>query len=171
MVAFRRFWARADSPSIEDAAGIFLWGTVGLGLIVFAFDDFLTIHEHLGAFIAALLPVPILTNNVDDFITLSYGFAGLSLLFAFRGELPAPRASSALLIAGVAASALMLFTDAFGVGPVAALEFPSQVGAVALLLSAMLVRNRELRTAAQPARPGVAVLGEATFAAPYELAA
>ena len=171
VVAFRRFWARADSPSIEDAAGIFLWGTVGLGLIVFAFDDFLTIHEHLGAFIAALLPVPILTNNVDDFITLSYGFAGLSLLFAFRGELLAPRASSALLIAGVAASALMLFTDAFGVGPVAALEFPSQVGAVALLLSAMLVRNRELRTAAQPARPGVAVLGEATFAAPYELAA
>ena len=77
---------------------------------------------------------------------------GLGLLFAFRAELRAPRASSVLLVAGAVASAAMLFTDAFGFGPVAALEFPSQVTAVALLLSAMLVRSRELALEAEPLR-------------------
>ena len=151
VVVFRRFWARGVAPSIEEGAGIFLWGAVGLGLIAFAFDDAFGIHERLGGLIEAVAPLP-LVNNVDDAITLSYGLIGLGLLFAFRDELRAPRASSVLLVAGAVASAAMLFTDAFGSGPVAALEFPSQVTAVALLLSAMLVRNRELAWEAEPAR-------------------
>ena len=86
VLVFRRFWARGVAPSIEEGAGIFLWGAVGLGLIAFAFDDAFGIHESLGGLIEAVAPLP-LVNNVDDAITLSYGLVGLGLLFAFRAEL------------------------------------------------------------------------------------
>ncbi|MEE8422607.1 MAG: hypothetical protein V3S31_07500, partial [Dehalococcoidia bacterium] len=65
----------------------------------------------------------------------------------FRHELFAMRASSVLLLAGVAASVLMLGTDAYGHGVLTTLEFPSQVAAVALLMLAHLTRYIEVRAA------------------------
>ena len=67
------------------------------------------------------------------------------MLALFRHELFAVRASSALLVAGVAAAALMLGTDAYGHGFVRWLEFPAQVFAGALLLLAHLTRYLEVR--------------------------
>ena len=146
VLVFRRFWSprRAAARSVEDSAGVFLWGAVGLGLIVFAVDDFFGVHEAVGAFGAQTLHIPIVTNNIDDFVTLGYGLGGLVLLYLFRHEVFALRASLALFIAAVAASAVMLGTDAFGFGPLRWFEFPSQVTAVALFLATMLVRHREL---------------------------
>ncbi len=87
------------------------------------------------------------TNNADDIMTLMYGVAGLIVLAVFRHELFEARTSSALLIAGVLAAGLMLGTDAFAVGFIKVLEFPAQVGAVALLLLASTVRYVEVHAA------------------------
>ena len=168
LLAFRLFWrAAADRARTAEAAGIFLWGVTGLGLIGFAFDDFLGLHERAGDWISDHVGVmPLLTNNVDDFITLGYGVVGLAVLTVFRHELFALRASSVLLAAGVVAAALMLGTDAYGHGFVKALEFPTQVAAVGLLLLAHLTRYREV----QRALPRLAAT-PAVSSPPFELAA
>ena len=149
IVAFRAFWrGAAKSASSDEAAGIFLWGVTGIGLIGFAFDDFFGVHEALGGWIARNVDViPLFTNNIDDFITLGYGVVGLAVLAVFRHELFAVRASSALLVAGVVAAAMMLGSDAYGYGVVKAFEFPSQVAAVGLLMLAHLTRYLEVRAA------------------------
>ena len=158
VLAFRTFWrGAAQRASAADAAGIFLWGITGLGLVAFAADDFFGVHERVGGWIAAHVAVmPLLTNNVDDFITLGYGLVGLSVLALFRHELFAVRASSALLVAGVVAAALMLATDAYGHGILKGLEFPSQVTAVGLLMLAHLARYREVRAELPVRAPAVA---------------
>jgi hypothetical protein len=168
IVAFRAFWQRnaADRASSDEAAGIFLWGATGIGLIGFAFDDFFGLHEAAGAWITTHVALmPLLTNNVDDFITLGYGVGGLAVLAVFRHELFAMRASSVLLIAGVLAAGVMLGTDAYGRGFLTTLEFPAQVGAVALLLLAHLTRYLEVRVVVprkltQAAVPAPAVRSE-----------
>jgi hypothetical protein len=91
--------------------------------------------------------IPPLTTNADDAITLGYGVIGLMVLSVFRQELFAARASSALLVAGAAASAVMLGADAFGAGFLGTLELPAQISAVAFLLLATAVRYREVGTA------------------------
>lgn len=148
LAVFRAFWRQpAARASADEAAGSFLWGLTGLGLIFFAFDDGLGFHEWFGDWVAAHANVlPLLTNNTDDFVTLGYGAGGLLMLAIFRHELLAMRASSVLLIGGVLASGLMLASDAYGVGPLTAIERPAQVLGVALLLLAHLVRYRELTT-------------------------
>ena len=170
VLVFRRFWSprRDATRSVEESAGVFLWGAIGLGLIVFAVDDFFGVHEAVDTFGAETLRIPIMTNDVDDFVTLGYGLGGLVLLYLFRHEVFAPRASSALFIAAVAASAVMLGMDAFGVGPLAWFEFPSQVAAVALFLATMLVRHRELGApteAPAPCAEGAERAAGAAFAA------
>ena len=147
ILVFRTFWrGAADRASASESAGIFLWGLTGVGLIGFAFDDFFGVHETVGDWITNHVGVmPLFTNNVDDFITLGYGVAGLAVLAVFRHELFAVRASSALLLAGVVAAAMMLGTDAYAPGVLKAFEFPSQVGAVGLLLLAHLTRYAEVR--------------------------
>ncbi len=149
IVAFGAFWRGAASrASSDEAAGIFLWGMTGIGMVGFAFDDFFGMHEAVGGWIARNADlIPLFTNNADDFITLGYGVAGLAVLAVFRHELFAMRASSVLLLAGVAASVLMLGTDAYGHGVLTTLEFPSQVAAVALLMLAHLTRYIEVRAA------------------------
>ena len=163
VLSFRLFWhGPSDRAAHATRTGIFLWGTVGLGLILFAFDDFFDVHERLGTWIARNADVlPVATNNADDIMTLMYGVLGLIVLATFRHELFEARASSALLVAGVLAAGLMLGTDAFAVGFIKALEFPAQVGAVALLLLALAVRYFEVRSALprhvdQPVAPATA---------------
>ena len=149
IVAFRAFWRGAAArASSDEAAGMFLWGITGVGLIGFAFDDFFSVHEALGGWIARNLDViPLFTNNADDFITLGYGVLGLAVLAVFRHELFATRASSVLLLGGVVAAGLMLGADAYGRGVLTTFEFPSQVAAVALLMLAHLTRYLEVREA------------------------
>ena len=163
VLAFRLFWLGPNEGAAHaERAGIFLWGVVGLGLIVFAFDDFLGVHERLGGWIANNADVmPLATNNADDIMTLMYGVIGLIILAVFRHELFAIRASAVLLVGGVLASAMMLGTDAFGHGFVKTLEFPAQVSAVGTLLLAMGVRYIEVRSALprhveQPVAPATA---------------
>ncbi len=160
MLAFRLFWLGPNERATHgERAGIFLWGAVGLGLIVFAFDDFFGVHERLGGWIARNADViPLATNNADDIMTLMYGVLGLIILAVFRHELFTIRASAVLLVVGVLASAMMLGTDAFGHGPIKPLERPSQVAAVGILLLSMGVRYIEVRSASprrveQPVAP------------------
>lgn len=147
LLAFRWFWSEREAAAEPaEAAGIFLWGLTGLGLIAFAIDDFFGLHERLSDWISEHIGVlPLLTNNADDVITLGYGAACLIVLAMFRHELFASRASSALLAAAVLPAALMLLTDAYGHGPFKWLEEPLQTLAVAMLLLAHLVREEEVR--------------------------
>ena len=149
ILSFRLFWRGAvNRASSDEAAGIFLWGVTGIGLFGFAFDDFFGLHEAVGGWIARNIDlVPLFTNNADDFITLGYAAIGLAVLAVFRHELFAMRASSALLVAGVVAAAIMVGTDAYGHGLLTTFEFPSQVAAVALLMLAHLTRYLEVRAA------------------------
>ena len=148
-LAFFRFWRRARISDHNEAAGIFFWLLAGWGLIFFALDDYLTIHERLGGWLASngLLP-NLLTNNVDDVIVLGYGLAGLTGVYLFRHELLANRPSSAMLAVGIGAAALMMGVDFYAVGPLEPLEFPVQVSAVALLFLAFVIRYREVACAA-----------------------
>ncbi len=149
MLAFRLFWLGPNERATHgERAGIFLWGAIGPGLIVFGFDDFFGVHERLGGWIARNADViPLATNNADDIMTLIYGVIGLIILAVFRHELFTIRASAVLLVVGVLASAMMLGTDAFGHGPIKPLERPSQVTAVGILLLSMGVRYIEVRSA------------------------
>jgi hypothetical protein len=149
ILTFRLFWRGAqERAGAAERGGIFLWGASGIGLIAFAIDDFLSIHERAGAWVADNIGVlPLLTNNVDDMITLAYGLAGLLVLRLFRHEVLALRPSSAIYAAGVVAAGAMLLTDAYARGPVSGVEFPAQVTAVGLLLVAHLLRYAEVRAA------------------------
>ena len=152
IAAYRRFWSIADRRPPQERAGIFLWGLSGLGLIVFAADDYFTVHERIGSWVAERLDIwAPLTNNVDDLITLGYGLIGLIALHVFRHEVMQIRASSALYLAGVVSAALMLFFDAYGRGVIAIAEFPSQFIAVGLLFLAHAQRYREVRALSREA--------------------
>ena len=146
VLAFRLFWRRQEAPDPAEAAGIFLWAMTGIGLIAFAFDDFFGLHERVGGWISDHIGVlPLLTNDVDDVITLGYGVVCIAVLALFRHELAARRASSAVLVAAIVPATLMLVTDAYGHGPLAWLERPSQTTAVGLLFMAHVLRYREVR--------------------------
>ena len=149
LLAFSAFWrGRARQAPASEAAGIFFWGLSGLGLLAFAADDYFTLHEQVGLWIADNVGMlPLFTNNVDDVITLAFGLVGLGVLYLFRHELVARRHSSTLLVAGVAAAGLMVATDVYARGWLQPLEFPAQVSAVGLLLLAYVMRYREVRAA------------------------
>jgi hypothetical protein len=138
LLAFRHFWrVEPVNASARERAGSFFWALSGAGLIMFAVDDFLSLHERTGRWVAEHVgTLPLLTNNVDDVITLAFGVAGLVALRLFRHELFAITAASSLYLAGVCASALMLIVDAYGRGPLTALEFPAHTTAAGLLLLA-----------------------------------
>ncbi len=150
IAAYRQFWAVADQRSRQERAGIFLWGLSGLGLAVFAFDDYFTVHERVGVWVSDRFDIwAPLTNNVDDLITLSYGLVGLVALHVFRHEVMQIRASSVLYLAGVVAAALMLIFDAYGRGVIVVAEFPSQFIGVGLLCLAHVQRYREVHALAE----------------------
>ena len=124
-------------------------------------------HERAGGWLASNVHVlPLFTNHADDFVTLGYGAVGLAVLALFRRELFAVRASSALLVAGVLASGLMLATDAYGHGVMTTVEFPAQVMAVTLLLLAQLIRYGEVRAATAMPRPATSPAPAVTDATP-----
>lgn len=153
LFAYRAFWRHRVDAGVKEAAGIFLWGIGGLGLIVFAVDDYVSLHERLGHYFehgVNLLPIDL--NMPDDLLVLGYAVVGLSVLFMFRMELFEERPSATLLQLAALAALVMVTTDAFATTRVLqALEFPSQTLANGLLLLAFGVRYREVMNRAQTA--------------------
>jgi hypothetical protein len=149
MVAWAAFWrSRGDNAPLDERAGILFWGIAGAGLIALAADDYFGIHEVVGEWMASFSMVPLFTNTADDMLTLIIAATGGTIIYIFRNELVAPRASSTLLLGAVGASVLMVAADAYGFGILRGLEFPAQVSAVGLLLLAFWTRSREVRVAA-----------------------
>ena len=146
ILAYRAFWGVEDGNR-RDAAGIFLWGIGGIGLLIFAVDDYFTIHEHLGRWMQDTFEMlPGVTNMPDDLLILGYAVVGVSVLYMFRMELLSTRASSTLLLFAAIAAVLMVTTDAFATTPaLKALEFPSQTLATMLLMFAFGRRFIEVR--------------------------
>jgi len=155
IASYALFWKiRAPHASLSETAGIFFWGISGAGLVALAADDYFGLHERVGDWMAAhsyLMPMG--THSVDDAITIGVGITGLSVLYLFRHELVAPRASSTLLLLAVPSAMLMVAADAYGVGVLRGLEFPGQVAAVGFLFLAHVTRLREVTaTAREPRR-------------------
>jgi hypothetical protein len=160
IMAYRSFW-RIDGARARDAAGIFLWGIGGIGLIIFAFDDFFGFHESTGGLLAKLQLGVEVVNNLDDLLILSYALVGICVLYMFRMELLSRRASSTLLLFAAVSAVLMVATDAFATTPeLKALEFPTQTLASMMLMFAFARRFQEVR---QEARAPVAVTDARRF--------
>ena len=150
IAAYRLFWTvRTSSTPLDEAAGIFFWGIAGVGMLYLAADDYFGLHETMGDAMASRTSmIPMFTNTADDIITVFVGVTGLTVLYMFRNEVFARRASSALLVGGVAAAAVMTLTDVYGHGVIRPLEFPAQVAASGLLMLAFTRRYFEVRCAA-----------------------
>lgn len=151
VLIYRRFWSQPGAEGRPGAAGSFFWLVAGLGLGWLAVDDYLQIHERVGA---ALLgsSVPLL-NNVDDVIVLGYGVLALATIALFYREIMSSRPVVTLLVAGVSFGLLMLTVDFFvpeGLF-VAGLEDPAHVSAVGLVLAAFAVKYRQVGVKAQAA--------------------
>jgi hypothetical protein len=136
-----------------DRASAF-WGFTGLGLFVLAFDDYLMLHESAGRQLFNRFgPLPLMTNNVDDFIVLSCGVAGLLLLVIYRREVMAARESNVLLLLGIVFAGLMLMTDVYAHALwLKALEYPAQGLGSGLLMLACVVRLLEVSACRSLAR-------------------
>jgi hypothetical protein len=151
VMAFATFWrGAARQASAGESAGIFFWGFTGLGLLAFAANDYFSLHQRVGDWVADSVDVlPLFTSNLDDVIVLTFGVAGFALLYSFRHELLARRHSSTLLIAGVAAAVVMVATDGYATARLQPIEIPAQVLAVGSLLLAYAMRFREVQAAAR----------------------
>jgi hypothetical protein len=154
VAAYNAFW-RGPRASVKEAAGIFLWGIGGIGLILFAVDDYVSLHEQLGRhFQGAVNALPFGVNMPDDLLVLGYAVVGLCVLFIFRMELFEDRASATLLQLAALAALVMVTTDAFATTrAVKALEFPAQTLSNGLLLLAFGVRYLEITSRVRQEAP------------------
>jgi hypothetical protein len=145
--AYTLFWRYPQAATMAEAAGIFLWGIGGVGLVLFALDDYFTLHENVGDFLYASFSfMPRFANNVDDLLVLGYAVVGITVLIVFRMELRARRPSTTLLYLAAGASIVMVLCDAFARSlTLKALELPAQTLAVTLLMFAFIARYREVR--------------------------
>ncbi|HWC30902.1 MAG TPA: hypothetical protein VG845_12555 [Dehalococcoidia bacterium] len=158
LVAYRQFWRLRHSDDVGERAGIFLWAIGGMGLLLFAVDDFFSIHEQLGRSMEASLSVflPVNVNMPDDLLILCYAIVGVATLYIFRMEVFANRPSATLLQLAAAAAILMVVTDIFATSiALKAVEYPAQVLANGLLALAFIVRLREVTVARAEVRAAV----------------
>ncbi len=145
--AYQNFWRLPVRPSRSEAYGIFLWGIGGIGLLIFAMEDFFTVHERVALMIDEMLPGG--TNSPDDILVLGYAVVGIAVLYVFHTELVADRASSALLLGAALSAIVMILCDAFAHNlALKALELPAQTLADTLLMFAFVTRYREVRALA-----------------------
>jgi hypothetical protein len=143
-LAYCAFWRRV-SPSPADASGIFLWPLAATWLVAFAVDDYLSIHETVGDYLAEELTGGV--NLTDGPVMVGYACLLGGLLYLFRHEALAARGSSVLL--GLAAGA-----SGFAAGASLADEawLPVHDGltmpviAAGFWLAAMMARLLEVRT-------------------------
>jgi hypothetical protein len=156
LASYLLFWKYRTQPSRSEAAGIFLWGIGGIGLAVFAIDDYFTLHEDLGEFILddLLYFVPVVTNVPSDMLVLSYAVAGLAVIIVFRSEVLSDRPSATLLQLAAFSSIVMVLVDALATTEaLEALEFPAQTFACSLLLLAFGVRYLEVTSRVPQSAP------------------
>ncbi|MEE8346249.1 MAG: hypothetical protein V3S20_02760 [Dehalococcoidia bacterium] len=169
VLVYRRFWSRSGAEARPGAAGSFFWLVAGLGLGWLAVDDYLQIHERVGA---ALLgsSVPLL-NHSDDAIVLGYGIVAISVIAVFFREIMSSRPVVTLLVAGMSFGLLMMAVDFFVPERlfVAGLEDPAHVAAVGSVLVAFAVKYRQVDAQSRPAEgrimAGSRVAGPAPAAA------
>jgi hypothetical protein len=162
LAAYRFFWRLRPQASVAESAGIFLWGIGGIGLLIFAVDDFFSIHERLGSSLEGTLALllPVRVNMPDDLLVLAYAMAGLAVLFVFRMEVFADRPSATLLQVAAGAAVVMVFTDIFATSlTLRAIEYPAQTLANGLLALAFIVRLREVTSAPSTVRTDLVPAG------------
>ena len=159
---YTRFWRLPQATQRVDAPGSFFWILSGAGLGWFALDGYLRIRERvadgLEEGVGGIVP---LSSNLDDLILIGYGIVGLVMIALFLGELMRSRAVFALLMLGVV---LLIVSQAFHVlapeGTVpAGVEHPTSLIAAGFLLSAYLVKLREVWSELPAASESAAVGG------------
>ena len=158
---YTRFWRLPQAGQRVDAPGSFYWILSGAGLLWLSIDDFLQIHERLGDVLAEDLGITIpLLNNPDDIIVLGYALVALVVVAIFFGKLRRSRAVFPLLAVGLGLLVVSLAVDFFAPhgSALAGLEEPSNVVGAGFILSAYLVKLREvsseLQEVAQPIDTG-----------------
>ena len=163
IAAYRLFWRLRLSATPTEAAGIFLWGIGGIGLLLFAVDDYVAFHEGLGpALEGGLTFLPVAVNMPDDILVLGYAVIGVAVLYVFRMEVFSDRPSATLLQVAAVAAVVMVLSDVFARSlALMALEYPAQTLANGFLALAFAVRLREVTAghrvaAADPAPAGTA---------------
>ena len=158
---YTRFWRLPQAEQRVDAPGSFFWILSGTGLLWLGVDDYFQIHERMGEVLEEGLGMTIpLLNNPDDIFVLGYGVVAMTMVAIFLGELLRSRASFPLLVTGFGFLVISLVVDFFaqeGTTP-AGLEDPTNVIGTAFILSAYLVKLREvtseLPAGTQPIVPG-----------------
>ena len=156
IATFVAFWKYRPHATRSEAAGIFLWGIGGIGLALFAVDDFFTIHERLGdAVFDTLGLLPVVTHLASDMLVVTYAVIGLAVIVTFRMEVLSGRPSAMLLQLAAFASIVMVLADGFATADVLrAFEFPAQTFACLLLVLAFAMRYLEVRQT-MPSRTGL----------------
>lgn len=145
MIAWWLVIARRRRMVAQDVKHIAFWGLSGAALIYFAADDFFGIHEAVGLWLEAQGAIAHrVTNSTDDLVILAMGCVGLVALWWYRTEFVAARHSSTLIALAVPLAVLMTLLDAWGYRWLRALEFPVQVVACGLLMSAYCGRLFEV---------------------------
>ena len=135
-----------------EAPGSFYWILSGAGLVWLSIDDYLQIHERLGDVLEEDLGITIpLLNNPDDIIVLGYALVALIVVAFFFGEIRRSKAVFPLLVIGLGFLVVSLAVDFFAPHGTAltGLEEPTNVVGVGFILSAYLVRLREVSSELQ----------------------
>ena len=149
---YTRFWRLPQAGQRADAPGSFFWIPSGAGLVWLSIDDYVQIHERLGNVLEGDLGVTIpLLNNPDDIIVLGYALAALVVVAFFFGQIRGSRAVFLLLTTGLGFLVVSLAVDFFAPHGTAwtGLEDPTNVVGVGLVLSAYLVKLREVSSELQ----------------------
>ncbi len=144
---YTRFWRLVKAGQRADAPGSFFWILSGTGLIWLSVDDYVQIHERLGDVLEEDLGITIpLLNNPDDIIVLGYALVALIVVAIFFGEIRRSRAVFPLLATGLSFLVVSLVVDFFAPHgtALAGLEDPTNVVGVGFVLSAYLVKLREV---------------------------
>ncbi|MGE0057446.1 MAG: hypothetical protein AB7T32_05640 [Dehalococcoidia bacterium] len=114
LFAFRSYWKRSDATAdLDQASGIFLWGSFAVVLIGIGVDYGLGIHEAVFGFSAAHFNVlPVLTDPSEKLIILGYATIAGPAFLVLRHELASTRASSTWLVVAMAIGALVIAAGA-----------------------------------------------------------
>ncbi len=157
---YTRFWRLPQAGQRVDAPGSFFWILSGAGLVWLGVDDYFGIREQVGDAIQNGLGVTVPLLDYDDLILLGYGVVGLTTVAIFLAELMRSRAAFPLLATGIGFLIVSRASDLFGSeGTVlAGVEVPTDVIGAGFLLSAYLVKLREVWSEL-PADPEPTVAG------------
>lgn len=149
LLVYRLFWRRANAEDdVDAAAGSFFWLLSGAGMLALAADDYLQVHERVGAGMDAVMEMPLL-NAGGDAILLGYGITAVMVIAVFRGELTRSPVVAALLGVGAGFGALSLAIELAepNGSAMTALGHFAEVMGPGFLLAAVIVKYRGLAEA------------------------